>query len=183
LHMNFGVSVPTGFLDYATVMPSPTVPNIPYALRTSSGTYDLLPGLTYRGQNEHWTWGAQTSGVIRTGLNRYDYRLGSQADLTAWVNRRLGRYWAVSGRLDAMFWGNIYRQDLRTNPALAPTNDPGDQGGERLNALIGTNFYLPDGRFPGQRISVEAGLPLYQRLSGPQLGLDWIMNANWNILF
>ena len=69
LHLNFGLSVPTGFLDSQTDKPSPTFPNLPYVIRTSSGSYDLLPGLTYRGQSEFMTWGVQGTGIIRTGLN------------------------------------------------------------------------------------------------------------------
>jgi hypothetical protein len=187
VHASLGVSVPTGFLDYQTVQPSATQPNLTYPLLTSSGTYDMLPGLTYRGQNERWTWGGQASGVLRFGLNRYNYRLGDQADLTTWAARRIGERWSVSGRLDAQFWGNIYRQDGRMNPALAPTEDPLAQAGNRLNGLAGFQCYLPGGQFggkmPSQQFNVEAGLPIYQRLTGPQLGLDWIINANWNVMF
>ncbi len=183
LHAMFGVSAPVGIEFDQSNPVSPTLPNLPYDLRVTSGTWDLLPGLTYRGQSRDWTWGAQATGVVRTGINAFGYRLGSQADLTAWLARRLGERWSVSGRLDALHWGNVYRADPSLNVALASQNDPGAQGGERLSGLGGVNYYLPDGRLPGQRLSVEAGLPIYQRLSGPQLGLDWIINASWNLLY
>ncbi len=183
-HVNLGMSVPVGLLeDVFNMTPSPTVPNLSYPLRTSSGTYDLLMGYTIRGQSENWTWGAQANGTVRTGINTLNYKLGDAADLTAWLSRRWGRFVSTSARLDGQIQGNIIRDDSRLNPAQAPTNAPNHFGYERLNALIGINFYLPDGRFPGQRLSVEAGLPIYQSLEGPQLGADWMLNAGWNMIF
>ncbi len=75
------------------------------------------------------------------------------------------------------------RADGDLNTALSPTNDPNLQGGSRLNALFGINYYLPAGRIPGQVLSIEAGAPVFQSLDGPQLGLQWILVAGWNLLF
>ncbi len=183
-HVNFGLSVPVGFLeDVFNETPSPSIPNLSYPLRTSSGTFDLLMGYTIRGQSQHWTWGLQASGVVHTGINTLNYKLGDSADLSAWLSRRLSQRWSVSGRLDTQFQGNIFRADARLNLAQAPTNDPNAYGYERVNGLLGVNFFWPDGRIPGQRVSVEAGLPLQQSMEGPQLGLDWILNASWNMIF
>ena len=180
--MNFGLSVPTGFLDSLTDQPSPTIPNLPYVIRTSSGTYDLLPGLTYRGQSELWTWGAQATGVIHTGLNRAGYEVGDQVDLTAWLARRWIDRLGTSARLDAQGWGNVRRADPRLDPTLAPTNRSDLQGGARLNLLFGLNYYLPATLIPGQIFSIEAGAPIFQSLEGPQLGLDWTLFAAWNLM-
>jgi hypothetical protein len=182
LHLNFGMSVPGGFLDSLSDQPSPVVPNLPYVIRTTSGSYDLLPGLTYRGQLEFWTWGAQATGVIHTGLNRGGYEVGDQVDLTTWLSRRVGQYWATSARFDAQGWGNIRRADPRLNTALAPTNRPDMQGGARLNLLFGLNCYVPAKTLPGQIFSIEAGAPVFQALEGPQLGLDWTFLASWNLM-
>ena len=182
LHLNFGTSVPTGFLDSQTDQPLSLVPNLPYVIRTTSGTYDLLPGLTYRGQAELWTWGAQATGVIHTGLNRAGYEVGDQVDVTAWLSRRWGQRFGTSARFDAQGWGNVRKADPRLDPTLAPTNRPDLQGGARLNLLFGLNYYLPAQLFPGQLFSIEAGAPLFQSLEGPQLGLDWTLFAAWNLM-
>ena len=183
IHMNFGASIPTGFLDYQNVQPSPTFPNLPYVIRTSSGTYDLLPGITYRGQNEHGTWGMQSTADIHLGLNRAGYELGNQVDVTAWYSRRWSRRWATSARIDFQDWGNVRQADPRLNTSLSPVNQPGTQGGARLNVLFGINYFLPQDRIPGQIFSIEAGAPVFQSLDGPQLGLNWTLIAGWNLLF
>lgn len=183
LHLNLGMSFPVGFLDYLNIVPSPTAPNLPYDIRTSSGSYDLLPGFTYRGQNELWTWGAQATGDIHTGLNRLGYELGDSVDVTTWLSRRWTQRIGTSVRLDYQAWGNIRGADPRLNTALSPTNDPNSQGGTRLNILFGINYYLPAMRIPGQYISVEAGAPVFQSLDGPQLGQNWVIIAGWNIIF
>jgi hypothetical protein len=183
LHLNFGLSAPTGFLDSLTDQPSPTFPNLPYVIRTSSGTYDLLPGLTYRGQNELWTWGAQATGDVHLGLNRAGYEVGDQVDMTAWLSRRLTQRWGASARIDGQGWGNVRGADPRLNTSLSPTNRPDMQGGQRLNVLFGINYFLPAKRTPGQQFSIEVGAPLFQSLDGPQLGLDWTLIAGWNLLW
>jgi len=182
-HLNMGLSIPTGFLDYLTNQPSATVPNLPYQLRTSSGSYELLPGVTYRGQSDAWSWGFQSTARIPLGLNRFNYEAGNEADITGWFSRRWTERWSTSARLDGLFIGDIRRADPRLDPRLAPTNRPSLQGSELLNALFGINYYLPDGRVPGQRLSIEAGLPIFQSLSGPQLGLDWAINSGWTMIF
>ena len=183
LHLNFGLSAPTGFLDSQTDQPSPTFPNLPYVIRTSSGSYDLLPGLTYRGQNEFWTWGVQATGDVHLGLNRASYELGDQADVTAWLSRRLTQRWGASARIDGQSWGNVRGADPRLNTNLSPTNRPDMQGGSRLNLLFGINYFLPAERTPGQQFSIEVGVPLFQSLDGPQLGLDWTLITGWNLLW
>ncbi len=183
LHMNFGMNFPVGFLDSQVDQPSPTLPNLPYVIRTGSGTYDLLPGLTYRGQTDLWSWGVQSIGTVRTGSNRLDYRLGDRADLTAWVARRWGERLSTSFRLDSQWWGNVRHADPRLNQALSPTNDPNLQGGSRVDLLFGINLFLPNTRLPGQRFSIEAGAPAYQSLNGPQLGTNWLFTAGWNLVY
>ena len=84
---------------------------------------------------------------------------------------------------DSSIWGNIGGQDGRLNTTLAPTNGTVYQAGRRINLLCGLNYYLPATRVPGQYFSVEGGLPAYQSLAGPQLGLNWILNASWTMVW
>jgi hypothetical protein len=183
-HANLGMSIPVGFLETLPQLQNPTFPNLPtYALRTSSGTYDLLPGLTYRGQADRWSWGAQASGVVRLGFNTLGYKLGDQVNMTVWTSRLWTHRLSSSARLDSNIWGNIAGLDSRLNPALSPTNVTLLQGGRRVDLLFGLNYYLPASRIPGQYLTVEGGFPVYQSLDGPQLGVNWILNAGWNMVW
>lgn len=69
VHLNIGVSLPTGSTsETGTILaPNGTRPTVrlPYAMQLGSGTYDLLPGITYNGGQGLAKWGAQLAGVIR----------------------------------------------------------------------------------------------------------------------
>jgi len=183
IHLNMGMSIPVGIINTLNNFPVFGAARLTYPVRSSSGSYDLMPGLTYRGQNDLWTWGAQTIGTIRTGRNAYGYELGDAVDMTAWAARRWGERWSTSARLDERIWTHIRGADPRLDPALVEVNQPGLQGGRRLDLLFGINYYLPDGRFPGQRISVESGIPIYQSLHGPQLRSRWQLTVGWNMIW
>lgn len=62
-----------------------------------------------------------------------------------------------------------------------PCADPKLQGGDRLDLLLGLNFYVPEGPtlIKGQRLFAEFGLPVYQDLDGPQLETDWVLWLGW----
>ncbi len=190
-HVNFGVSIPVGFLEQQSVggtnppEPSQTAPNNPYALRTSSGTYDLLLGYTYRKQTEFWTFGGQANAVIPTGKNTLDYELGNQFQLTGWASRRWTERWSTSARLDGHWNGNIRGADPRLDVALSPVNQANAQARQYVNGLLGVNYLLtrPEHRFREQRLFLESGVPLYQWVDGQQLGLTWTLNAGWGMAF
>lgn len=184
VHLNMGLRIPTGIFDELDQLPpSPTSPALTYPMRTSDGTYDFLPGITYRGQSDYWTWGAQALGTVRFGINKYGYRLGDDATLNGWISRRLTDWVSSSVRLNATWWGNIYGADQRLNPNLVPTNRTDLQAGERLEVLFGLNFVVPDGFLQNQRFSVEGGIPIYQNLAGPQLQQTYDLWANLTIQY
>ena len=64
--------------------------------------------------------------------------------------------------------------------------DPRLHGGARGSLLLGGNLLFPGrlgGILAGQRFAVEARLPVYQHLDGPQLALDWSVLADWQYAF
>jgi hypothetical protein len=184
-HLNFGLSLPVGMLETGTEAPLQTAPNLPYQLRTSSGTYDVLLGYTYRRQTDRWTWGSQINAVVPTGKNTLGYENGNQLQITSWLSRRWTERWSTSGRIDAHFIGGMRCEDSRLNTALSPVNLSTAQGGNYLNGLLGLNYYLgrPENRIFEQRLYLEAGVPFYQSLNGPQLGVSWLLNAGWGMSF
>jgi hypothetical protein len=85
-----------------------------------SGTWDLLPGLTYLGESESWAWGAQAMGTVRLGENDNDYRLGNRYRLSAWGQYKVADWFGPLARLDWHGWYDIHGADPQLDPARNP---------------------------------------------------------------
>ena len=171
IQLNAGVSFPTGSVDERGG----------YDMQLGSGTLDLIPGITYLGQYGRFSWGAQASGVIRIAENKKDYALGDRLDATAWGAWDWFDWISTSARADWQSWGNVDGANPALDPEMMPCSDPDLQGGNRLDLLLGLNFYAPEGPalIRGQRLFAEFGLPVYQDLDGPQLETDWVLWLGW----
>jgi hypothetical protein len=153
-------------------------------MQIGSGTYDLLPGLTYAGHQEYWSWGAQVSTTLRLNENTDEYRLGNVYKLSAWGARRFNQWFSTSLRLDGKQWGDIKGADPElSNTAMSPTFRTDLRGGKRIDGILGVNFIVPHGELAGNRLAVEFGLPLYQDLDGPQLETDYRLMVGWQKAF
>lgn len=184
-HLNMGVSLPTGSTsETGTILaPNGTRPTVrlPYAMQLGSGTYDLLPGITYNGGQGLTKWGAQLSGVIRTGKNN-GYRLGDQAAITTWASYQPEPWISLSGRVEARTTGDISGRDpLIAGPVQ--TADPDNYGGDTVTLYGGFNLMGQRGALRGHRLAFELGVPIYQKLNGPQMETDWIATLGWQLAF
>ncbi len=177
-----GLSFPTGSIDERGDTPAGNQ-QLPYPMQLGSGTFDLLAGFAYLGESENWAWLTEAKGTIRLGKNSRDYSLGNQLHLNAWVSRLLTSMTSLSAQIDGFIWGNIDGADPALNTAVVPTADPNRRGGKRVDFVLGLNLYASEGRFNGNRLAIEAGLPVYQSLDGPQLENDWRLAAVWNWTF
>lgn len=178
VHLNLGLSLPTGSIDETDDTPMMANAKLPYAMQLGTGTFDLLPGLTYVGEADLWSWGAQGIGRLHLGENDEGYRYGNRFDSTGWLTRTFGTL-DTSLRLNFAHWSNIHGADADLNPAMVPTADPKLQGGDRLDALLGLSWH---GHQSGHRLGLEFGLPMYQDLDGPALETDWTVTLGWQLL-
>ena len=182
IHLNLGLSLPTGSLtEVGTILtPMNMRPEVrlPYPMQIGSGTLDLLPGITYSGNKEKWGWGTQVMANIRTGENDEGYTLGNRYELSSWVSYRMAPWISGSVRLYGLTAGSIDGMDANI---MAPvqTADPDRQGGERLDAVFGLNFIGQKGVLRNQRLAVELALPVLQDLNGPQLKTTSILTLGW----
>ncbi len=179
LHFIAGLSLPTGSITERDNTPAGANQKLPYPMQLGSGTVDLLPGITYLGESDDWSWGSQLNGTIRLDRNDQDYSLGDRAALTAWGARRWCRWLSTSLRVEGQAWDDIDGHDAELNPMMVPTADPNLRGGKEANVFLGANFYGRDGWIKGQRLALEWGIPFYQSLNGPQLETDWRFTAGW----
>lgn len=184
IHLNAGISLPTGDIDRKDDTPAGANQKLPYPMQLGSGTWDLIPGITYTAMSGPWSWGTQALATFRLGGNNSnDYKLGDRLDVTAWAGHTLGQSGNLTLRLDDQTWGNIEGADPDLNPMMVPTADPDLRGGTRLDLLVGLDYMFSSGVLAGNRLAIEGGVPVYQDLDGPQLETDLILIAGWQLLW
>jgi hypothetical protein len=185
LHLNAGLSIPTGSLDEADATPTsaPSEVRLPYPMQIGSGTFDLEPGVTIHSEAEGGAWGLQTKATLRLGENDNEYKLGNRFLATGWLQHRLFDELSASVRVEAQKWGNVDGADPALAPAMIYTADPDLRAGTRVDVPLGLNWYFVDGPLRGHRLAVEVNLPVYQDLDGPQLETDWTLTVGWQKAF
>jgi len=173
-HAHLGVSLPTGSIDEQDVTPASmgNEVRLPYPMQIGSGTVDVLPAVTYLGQTDALSWGAQVGGTIRLGENSNEYRFGNVAHGTLWGAYKLTELFSASARVEGKTWGDVEGADPALNPMMVPTARPDLRAGTRFDAGVGLNFFVPGGSLHNLRVGVEALFPVYQDLDGPQLEVD-----------
>ena len=177
--MSIEVSIPTGSVTESNDAGS----RLPYPMQIGSGSIGLTPALAYLETAGPWNWGTLLQATAHLNDNDEGYRLGKSAELTSWLLRRVNGWLSASGRIDARTWGNIDGDDGSLNPMMAPTARADLRAGTRISVLGGLDVAMPGGAFEGLRLGVEAGVPVYQNLDGPQLETDWTVTAGMQYVF
>lgn len=182
VHLNIGLSLPTGSITKKdrVLTPMGTTPNLrlPYMMQLGSGTFDLLPGITYQRYKGKWNFGGQYMATIRTGENSEDYTLGDQHQLSGWAAYSLRHDLSASLRLAYQHVSNIDGEDDQIT-APVQTADPNNYGKKRVDLYAGLNWISQS----GHRLSAEIGAPVYQHLDGPQMETDWTFTAGYQYAF
>ncbi|HPD82772.1 MAG: transporter [Alphaproteobacteria bacterium] len=186
VHFNAGLSLPTGSIkkedDVLTPMNMRPTLRLPYAMQLGTGTYDLLPGVTYSGKQGHYGWGAQYAGTIHLGKNSQNYTWGDKHQMSIWGSYLITPAVSVSARITGETEQKISGIDSQI---VAPVQsaDPENYGGRRVSAALGLNTVVPNGILKGHRFSAEITLPVYQDLNGPQLERDHSIMIGWSKAF
>ena len=172
------VSLPTGSVDERGATPMGPNQKLPYPMQLGSGTYDLLPGVSYNVETERWALGGEILGTVRLDENSDDYTLGDRLEIGAWAQRSFTRRLSLTSGLRGRAWEDVSGADPELNPNIVPTADPNLRGGERLDLTLGLSFFRGKGEgTQGLRFAVEVGVPIYQSLDGPQLESDWLVHS------
>lgn len=187
VHLNMGVSLPTGDIDNRDDVLAPNgmrpTLRLPYAMQLGTGTFDLLPGLTYHGSIANVSWGAQYRAEIRLeDENDEGYAWGDKHAVTAWAAYQWAPWISTSLRVDAMTQDSISGIDPLI-VAPVQTADPDNYGGERVDLFFGVNLAGQSGALRGHRLAFEIGTPVYQDLNGPQMETDWMATVGWQKAF
>ncbi len=173
LTVNLGLSVPTGSINQKSG----------YPMQLGSGSYDLVPTLTYIGDFDPWGWAIQASGKLPTKKNSNEYRLGNEWQGTVMVMRAWNEWFTNLLFITAEWNGRVHGSDPLMNTTSVPTSDPAAQGGRKVTAHLDFNFFIDRETGSDHLLSIGFTSPIHQSLNGPQLKERWSGTASWSCMF
>ena len=189
LHLRGGLILPTGSINEKGRTPRDANVDtlLPYTMQIGSGTVDFNPSLTHVRRSGKIEWINQLQGTIRIGKNHHDYSLSHRAMAKTAFFYNLLPYLQPSVKLLGVYWTRLHGQDddlvLPNGVYPAPVTNPSLFGGRKIDFLLGLRVPIKDGFFKGQQFEIEAGVPVYQDLNGPQPGENWRIATSWNFQF
>lgn len=176
LHAGIGFSMPTGKTGMTYRRAFQTDGGLMhYDMQTGSGTWDLVPSLTWQSVHGAWHYGAQLSGTKRLEQrNASGYRLGNQLQLATWAQRPLNANLAFSLRAQWQKRGAIRGAFDAWNAASGPMDFPANHGGDFVDIGLGLNL-----AHAGGRLAVEWLAPVHDDVNGFQLERHGTLAATW----
>jgi len=177
-----GINVPTGSTTQSIMMMGYSY-RAPYDMQLGTGTFNLMPALTYSwlSSNGLWNLGTQVSGNIPLATNN-GWAYGNSVKISAWAQRALfGENLTAYTRWTFTDTAQIRGQDANIsclnfpcNPfnvwqwASMPDADPHNYGGQVLTGFLGADY-----KYGKMSFGAEIGLPVYQYLNGLQNRNRW----------
>lgn len=154
---------------------------LPYDLQLGNGTVDFEWGWTYRGERDGFSWGGQAVGRHPLAENGLGYREGSRFEASLWGGVQLFDGLSASLRVQWQKQNNLRSRDRGLEPIVSPAENGKARGGTRFFVGPGLAFALPG--IEGQRLAIEASIPVHQDVDGPQLEQDWTLTTGWQWAF
>lgn len=166
IHAALGLSLPTGSISKKDLMFGTKEETLGYGMQLGSGTYDLLPGITFTNLQKKYSYGLQFSSVLRIGKNSKEYSLGDIYKANSWLavpfndsqtSISLGARYKFQGEIE----GN--HKDIKNIMSFA--QDPDSSGSKRIDISLGLNHIFQN----NVRIAVEYIMPTYNDVNSVQL--------------
>ena len=185
LHATLGLSAPTGDVGIKLRDTHRIEAGfIHYGMQLGSGTWDFNPSLTYTGQKDRWSWGAQLSGIKRLeDRNASGFAFGDIFQSTAWGSYNLLHWLSVSARGIYTIQGSVRGDFNGTFNKLGPMDYTSNYGGRYWDVGFGLNVVVPSGDLAGNRLGVEWLQPVHDDVNGYQLPRDGALSASWSYAF
>ena len=182
IHLNLGLSIPTGKINYTdqilTPMNTTPSPRLPYPMQLGSGTYNIQPGITYAGTRNSWDWGSQVKMIIRLDDNDEGYSLGDQTQVTSWGGYRFTHWLTGSLRLTYTHADEISGKDALINLPVQ-TSNPDNFGGERIDLGVGITLIGSEGAQKGHRLALEYETTIDQDVNGIQMEMQDMLTIGY----
>ena len=178
--VNLGCNIPSGSIR---VKGSPTnmmYPNnrFPYGMQLGSGTFDLLPGISYLFQKSRSTFSSQIFSVLHLGYNQVGYKVGNEITLNSWFAYSWLKNFSTSIRIEGTVSSEIQGFDPTLYSFNEPSANPMNYGGVKAFSYLGTTY-----QFKNNRLGIEYGIPIYQNLNGIQMKQNQSVLASWSYAF
>lgn len=169
LHANIGTYIPAGNIDQRDDTPMMQNAQLAYPMQLGSGSFDPFAGLTYNGQIDRFSWGAQAIAIVRSGDNKEDYKLGNQLNSALWGAIKASDWISFSVAGYYRFSDKISGADKDMIPMMMPLFNTNNSGRNALDLGIGMNLRVPKDAMQNLRIGIEAKVPVYQFVNGIQM--------------
>lgn len=193
-HATLGISAPTGESDIklnpghhhsGSDDHSGGSPGyIHYGMQLGSGTWDFKPSLTYSGQIDDWSWGAQVNGTVRMeNRNPSGFAFGDILQSTAWGGYSVNEWLTATVRGVYTVQGTIKNAFDGTHPTDAPVDHAANYGGRYWDIGFGLNASIPRGNLAGNQFGFEWLQPVSDDVNGYQLERSGALAASWQIAF
>ena len=173
LTASVSLSIPTGATDEKVTMMG-VERTAPYGMQLGSGTYDLIPSVTYTTSQGPWNYGGQAEYTLRTGENDDEYTLGNKLEISAWGKYALNKTVSVGGRLDYLNSDEIDGANPNIPAMMAPTNDPANYGATRVDLGLDVTA-----QFGGHTLGFGYAVPIKQDVNGIQLETQSILTLSY----
>ncbi len=185
LHFGLGISAPTGDVgEKQRRTHQEDVGYVHYGMQLGSGTWDLLPSLTWTGSLDRFQLGGQVSGARRLeSENRSGYALGDAFQVTAWAGYSPLDWLSVSLRGVYSMQGELRGEYDGLHADSGPMDFPDNYGGQYWDVGLGLSAVLPDGYLAGNRFAVEWLEPVHDDANGYQLERTGTLFVNWSVDF
>lgn len=186
LHAALGISAPTG--DVGVKIGGQTTGEVPtfihYGMQLGSGTWDFRPSITYTGQWDRWSWGAQFNAAKRLE-NRNDsgFAFGDMLQTTAWGSYNVFDWLSASVRGVYTTQGAIKGVYNGPHDQGGPMDEPFNYGGSYWDIGFGLNAMVTGGELRGNRFAFEWLQPVQDDVRGYQLERDGSLSATWSLAF
>lgn len=156
---------------------------LPYMMQLGSGTWDLLPGITFVTQKNAFALSTQVLGNLHLNKNNVGYRFGNEISANIWFGYNWWKGFGSTIRIEGSTIDKIDGFDKTIYAYNEIAANPINYGGTRIQGLVGLTYQFEKGFIANHRVAVEFGLPLYQNVNGFQNKLKQTWMASWSYSF
>ena len=172
---SLGISLPTGSTRCTGTTMLGDNQRLPYDMQTGTGSFGLLPGITYIRRYGLFSIGADAGADVKLNNNSLGYKAGNTYHAGGWGGYRFLPCLSASIRAEGVTAGKITGQDAGISYTVYEQNDPttctDNYGGTWVNVYAGLNYHPLQPALSRFTILAEYGIPVYQDLNGTQASL------------